>query len=154
IQFEYNTYAGTTRTNNPVFIGGAVLSGGFFAAPNVQLMPGFQMTWIQTVQATVPGRNVWGAGANTTFPDSPDPADPSYPRAGEFILRTGQTLNQPSVAFQDPVPRFAMANSVSSWQAELGLVCENTTTHVADIVGTFTWGFILQAVAPANATIA
>ncbi len=109
--------------------------------------------WIQVVTSNVPGRgDVWGAGANQPYPDTGgQAASPNYPSQS---IATGVPTPQPSAGFQDFPSRTPQTNLVVKWQAELGLAIEDPTTHVATILGTFTWGFIEQAVDPTKATIA
>ena len=92
------------------------------------------------------------ATANQPYPDTGgQAASPNYPIQS---IITGVPTPQPSAGFQDFPNRDPQAALVVNWQAELGLAIENPTTHVATILGTFTWGFIVQAVDPTKATIA
>lgn len=140
LSFEYNTYGSATGANAPFFSGGAAQSGGFFFGgnPNIQVDPGFQLSWAQIVRSTFSGNNVWSAPNNTWFPDTTTTTNPAYPFLS--IAKTGNTLNQPSVAFQDFPNRFP-AQGAQTWLAELGLVAINTTEHEVRVIGTFDWGF-------------
>jgi hypothetical protein len=151
IKFDYETWSGTNSTGG--FIGGGALSGGFFASNSVTVPKGDTVNWIQVVTTNVPGAgDVWGATANQPYPDTgKQAANPNYPSQS---IATGVPTPQPSAGFQDFPSRAPQTNLVVKWQAELGLAIEDPTTHVATILGTFTWGFIEQAVAPAKATIA
>ena len=150
IGFDYNTYVGTFAGHTG---GGAALSGAFFAAPNIQPMAGSVWTWEQvaTTPLSYPSFNIFQKTGGT-YPDTNNPNDPAYPHLA--IANPNYNGPAPTVGFQDIPFQYARAASVVTDQLELALVCENTTTHVASIVGTFTWGFIDQAVAPANFTIA
>ena len=150
IGFDYNTYVGTFAGHTG---GGAALSGAFFAAPNIQPMAGSVWTWEQviTTPLSYPSFNIFQKTGGT-YPDTNKPNDPAYPLL--TIANPNYNGPAPTVAFQDTPFQYARAGAVVSDQLELALACENTTTHVSSIVGTFTWGFIDQAVAPANFTIA
>jgi hypothetical protein len=150
ISFDYNTYVGTFAGNTG---GGAALSGAFFAAPNIQPMANSVWTWEQVITTpyNYPSFNIFQTTGGT-YPDTNNPNDPAYPSL--TIMNPNYNGPKPTVAFQDVPFQYATSASVTSDQLELALACENTKTHVASIVGTFTWGFIDQAVAPANFTIA
>lgn len=136
ILFDYNTYGGTP-TGGPGFTGGGALAGKFVANNSVHLPPGVTIAWAQTVTATISGANVWGAPANTEFPDTANKADPAYPFQS---LPGGAVAAQPSANFQDFPNRFPNAGA-QSWVAELALICEDTTNHRANVIQSFLWGF-------------
>jgi hypothetical protein len=159
IGFEYNTFAASTAAGGKVpdasFVGGAALSGIFTAAPNVTVPAGDRVAWVQVITTNQPGDgNVWGATANQPYPDTGgSAASPNYPY--QYTWRSNQTPPaQPSAGFMDAPSRAPSASLVTNWQAELGLALEDPTKHVATILGTFTWGFIEQAVAQNTATLA
>jgi hypothetical protein len=167
IIFEYNTYIGSFTnpgTGVQTFPGGAALSGAFFASSKVAVPTDAEVDWVQVVTTnavTNPGIGAsWGASANQPYPDTASPVagkvdSPNYPNQSLTNNPNGPTtLDQPSAGFQDYPVRSSMSSLVVNWQAELGLVLENPKTHVATVLGTFTWGFIMQAVDPTTTTIA
>lgn len=161
LKFDYDTY---TRNPGGTTGGGAALSGGFFANSNVVVKPGYDLIWVQTVNATRTGGEAassWnlpltGAG---TYPDA-DPMDrppptfgpddkkyaPSYPFNTPAV--TPPTM-MPTLGFQDfPARNFADGNQ--TWTAELGLACVSKTPNInmngmlfreVRVIGTFLWGF-------------
>jgi hypothetical protein len=153
IRFDYNTYLAAVP--NPfTFVGGAALAGGFFANPGVTVSGNCEIGWIQTVTATQSGENIWDAPGGTTFPDTLTGANPDYSLTR---LPDGRVLPQPSVGFQD-FP-FRTFDQDQGFLAELGLVCKCTEPNpdpngpplmMAHILGTFLWGFSVDA---ADATI-
>jgi hypothetical protein len=135
IRFTYDTWTGNSQPGGSL-TGGGALAGGFFYTGALALKPGYQWGWVQTVRSTFSGNNVWGAPDGTTFPDTAGKLDIDYPF--EFLPvpdPPGLTLG-----FQDFPNRFPEDGN-QFWLAELGLVCKNTTTDMAQVLGTFLWGF-------------
>jgi len=158
--FTYNTYTGTTAGGTPT--GGAALAGAFY--PTVAPMAGYVYGWVQVVSADTPGSdgiNTWGVTKTnppTPYPDTgSSKSDPDYPAQSIPVALTGANPPQPMPGYQDFPNRFP---GDGNWTATLGLVCKNLTTHVMDVIGTFTWGFSMAlgpvlgvtANAPANWT--
>lgn len=136
IKFTYDTWTGSDPPPDPVrAIGGAGLVGGFYGDCPVELKPGYEWGWVQTVTATIPGDNVWGADPDEEFPDTKDTLDPDYPNTIVSWLDPA-----PTVGFQD-FPWRLFEDGDQYWLAELGLVCKNHTEKKVCIVDTFLWGF-------------
>jgi hypothetical protein len=135
ILFDYDTYGGTPGGGG--FTGGGALAGKFVANNSVHLPAGVTIAWAQTVTATISGANVWGAAANTEFPDTANKADPAYPFQS---LPGGAVAAQPSANFQDFPNRFPNQGA-QNWLGELALICEDTTNHKANVIESFLWGF-------------
>ena len=122
--------------------GGGVLAGGFWAYESCQLKSGWQWGWVQIVEATISGNNVWNAPNLTWFPDTATRLDPDYPYETLPAGLDPAPNPLPTKAFQDWPNRFP-ANGYQSWVAELGLVCKNFDTHQVCVAGSLTWGFLV-----------
>jgi len=152
LDFTYATWTGNTKAVNNTTgattnfaTGGGALAGGFYKTADCSPPPGWQLGWVQLVTATISGRNVWGAANGTWFPDTANKTDPDYPYQ---TLPGGITLpaeGAPTVAFQDFPNRYPGVAKPQTWLAELGLVCKNLTTDQMDVIGTFDWGFGINA---------
>ena len=103
---------------------------------------------VQTVSATIAGRNFWGIPATTagsyTFPDA-NRTNPRYPFT-TLAVTPPNPPGVPTLAFDDiPTRNFSAGNQ--SWLAELGLVCiDGVVGGVTQgyVIGTLTWGFNVQ----------
>ncbi len=148
IQFDYDTYGGTP-TGAGAFTGGGALAGKFVAAGDARLPAGVSIVWAQTVIATISGNNEWAAANNTEFPDTNNgKTSPAYPFQ---TLPGGAAATQPSANFQDFPNRFTTSGN-QSWLGELSLMCVNNTTHTANVIETFLWGFGVQNATPGALT--
>jgi len=137
LHFEYYLWKGNSTSNNdPNNIGGAAMAGGFQLDPESTcvLEDGWIWGFVQTVSATPPGANVWGAAADEWFVDSANRTDPDYP-----FEQPGYTHG-----FQD-FPWRVLAAPADSWNGELALVCKNLTTKEMKIMGSLLWGFQITA---------
>jgi len=167
IKFDYDT---NTRNPNGNTRGGASLSGGYFANPNVTVKDGFQLIWVQTVIATRTGTEAhdsWNLPATNAgeYPDADpqnrtapglDATDPLY--APSYPFNTPIVGGPATLGFQDsPSRNFADGNQ--SWQAELALACVSTTPNIeidgrayseVRVVGSLLWGFNLNGLPAGN----
>lgn len=150
IRFDYDTYASGD-------VGGAVLSGGFFANRNVQVKQGFNLIWVQTVIATNTGANEWGlpnTGAGE-FPDA-DPMDRSHPglAPGDPRFAPSYPFTTPSAGMRPMLPGLGFtdfpgrgfASGNQTWTAELGLACVSKSENdqgfrEVRVIDTLLWGF-------------
>lgn len=157
IKFDYDTY---TRKPAGNVSGGGALSGGFFMNAGVNVKPGFELHWVQTVIADVTGQNNWNLPAMNAgeFPDA-TPASPVYPNES---VPTNPLGMAPTLGFQDFPNRFFAAGN-QNWQAELGLVCISDTANLdiegmlfreVRVIDTLLWGFDLVGLPAATPGIA
>ena len=103
IDFSYDTWTGKTDPGD-LFTGGGALAGGFFLNSTCTLKPGFQLGWVQTVVATIPGdtgKTLWGAQPDKTYPDTKVKTDPDYPFESLPGGLDPAPNPLPSIAFQD-----------------------------------------------------
>jgi hypothetical protein len=135
IHFDYYLWSGNSTANLPPDdIGGAVCVGGFQLTKPCPLPPGWIWGWVQTISASDPGTQIWGAGADEWFVDSSDRADPDYP----------YTWPGYTEGFQD-WPHRPLAAPADIWNAELALVCKNLTEKKMIVMGSLRWGFEINA---------
>ena len=121
IRFDYDTYSADP---NGTVSGGAALSGGFFLdSSRCMELPGFQLSWVQTVAATQTGSNAitdWRLPSINAgeYPDA-TPIEPVYAEQSPAIVNP--PFAAPTLGFQD-FPERPFANGTQYWIAELGLV--------------------------------
>ena len=142
LDFSYATWTGSIAT------GGAALAGGFYETTNSEftLQPGWNFDWVQVVTATVPGSNAWSAKPDQPFLDTLDTSSPNYPPALQSLPISNPSDGYPTLSFQDFPNRYPFSQGTpETWSAELGLVLENPSTDQMDVLGTFDWGFGIDA---------
>lgn len=150
IRFSYANWSGRTdggRVGAPD-TGGAALAGGFYANLNPNVVPKMEngkLAWIQVVQPDIAGTgNVWRAPNGSAYPDTTNTLSPKYPHQSLPGGLAPAPAPAPDAAFQDFPNRFPTGMN-QFWRAELGLALMDNLNREARIIGTFAWGFQIDA---------
>lgn len=148
LRFSYANWSGRTDgMPGAPNTGGGALAGGFYPKMNPNVVPKLdqgKLAWIQVVQADLSGVNVWRAPDGTPFPDTTNTLSPKYPHQNLPGGLNPAPAPGPEAAFQDFPNRFPTGAN-QHWHAELGLALMDNITREARIIGTFSWGFRIDA---------
>ncbi|MBL8963727.1 MAG: hypothetical protein KF787_10180 [Phycisphaeraceae bacterium] len=134
---EHQLYKGThgAIADGPMSGTGGAWADYVKSLPNfVQLSPNWSFAFIQAVSAeTNPGVQPWKAGPGEWFIDTGNVTND--PRYGQFNADTQE--------FDDYPDRPLNVNEV--WKAEMSLALVNLTDQKVEFIGSFIWGFRINA---------